>query len=60
MDSLSSQDAAFLYLENEFNHMHIAVVALFEGPAPGDRAIEEMIWGNPSGRTTRISISPIT
>lgn len=43
MDSLSSQDAAFLYLENEFNHMHIAVVALFEGPAPGDRAIEEMI-----------------
>lgn len=43
MDSLSSQDAAFLYIEDEFNHMHIAVIAVFEGPVPVGRAIEEML-----------------
>jgi WS/DGAT/MGAT family acyltransferase len=43
MDRLSFTDASFLYIENEFNHMHIAVVALFEGPPPRGDAIEEMI-----------------
>ncbi|MCO4825835.1 MAG: hypothetical protein KC451_13380, partial [Amylibacter sp.] len=43
MDSMSSQDASFLFIENEFNHMHIAVVAIFEGPAPRGQEIEEMV-----------------
>jgi diacylglycerol O-acyltransferase len=43
MDRLSFQDATFLYIENEFNHMHIAVVALFEGPPPGGDEVERMI-----------------
>jgi WS/DGAT/MGAT family acyltransferase len=43
MDRLDFQDASFLYIENEVNHMHIAVVAIFEGPPPRGREIEEMI-----------------
>jgi diacylglycerol O-acyltransferase len=43
MDHMSALDASFLYIENEFNHMHIAVVAIFEGPAPQGGEIEEMI-----------------
>lgn len=43
MDSLSPQDSSFLFIENEINHMHIAVVALFEGPPPSGDEIEEMI-----------------
>jgi diacylglycerol O-acyltransferase len=43
VDRLSSQDATFLYIENESRHMHIAVVALFDGPAPQSHEIEEMI-----------------
>jgi diacylglycerol O-acyltransferase len=43
MDRLSFQDASFLYIENENNHMHIASVALFEGPPPASHAVEEMI-----------------
>ncbi len=42
-DRLSFQDASFLYVENEVNHMHIAVVAIFEGPPPHGDEIEEMI-----------------
>lgn len=43
MDALSSLDASFLYIENEFNHMHVAVVAIFEGPPPQGEEVEEMI-----------------
>ena len=43
MDTMSAQDASFLYIENEVNHMHVAVVAIFEGPAPQGREIEEMV-----------------
>ena len=43
MDHMSSLDASFLYIENEFNHMHIAVIAVFEGPPPHGSEIEEMI-----------------
>ncbi len=42
-DRLGSQDASFLYLENEVTHMHIATVALFDGPPPQHDEIEEMI-----------------
>lgn len=43
MDTMSSLDASFLYIENEVNHMHIAVVAIFEGPPPRGDEVEEMI-----------------
>lgn len=43
MDRLSTQDASFLYIENDVNHMHIATVALFAGPPPGEQQIEQMI-----------------
>lgn len=43
MDRLSTQDASFLYIENEVNHMHIASVAIFEGPAPRNHEIENMV-----------------
>jgi diacylglycerol O-acyltransferase len=42
-DRLGPQDASFLYIENEFNHMHIASVAIFEGPAPQQDEVERMI-----------------
>ena len=43
MESLSAQDATFLYVENECNHMHIAAVAVFEGPPPAQAEIEAMV-----------------
>jgi WS/DGAT/MGAT family acyltransferase len=43
MESMSALDASFLYVENEVNHMHIAVVAIFEGPAPVGSEFEAMI-----------------
>ncbi len=43
MDPMSPLDASFLYIENEFNHMHIAVVAILEGPPPPGDEIEKMI-----------------
>jgi WS/DGAT/MGAT family acyltransferase len=43
LDRLSMQDASFLYVENEFNHMHIGSVAIFEGPPPRRDQIELMI-----------------
>jgi WS/DGAT/MGAT family acyltransferase len=43
MDRMSPQDASFLHVENEVNHMHIASVAIFEGPPPGYDAIVSMI-----------------
>jgi WS/DGAT/MGAT family acyltransferase len=43
MERLSPQDASFLYIENEINHMHIASVTIFAGPPPKGGEIEEMI-----------------
>jgi len=43
IDRLGTQDASFLYIENEFCHMHIAVVAVFDGPAPRHSEVEEMV-----------------
>ncbi len=43
MDRLSPQDASFLHVENDVNHMHIASVAIFEGPAPSYDEIAEMV-----------------
>jgi hypothetical protein len=43
MPRLSPQDASFLYLENDLNHMSIAALAIFEGPAPGRDAIDAMV-----------------
>jgi len=43
MDRLSTQDASFLYVENDVNHMHIASVAIFEGPPPRNQEIEDMV-----------------
>lgn len=34
MDRMSPLDASFLHIEDDRNHMHIASVAIFEGPAP--------------------------
>jgi diacylglycerol O-acyltransferase / wax synthase len=33
-DRLSPQDASFLHIEDSVSHMHIASVAIFEGPPP--------------------------
>lgn len=43
LDTLSSLDASFLYIENECNHMHVAVIALFEGPPPRGEEFERTI-----------------
>ena len=43
MERLSSQDAAFLHLEDEVNHMHIGSVAVFEGPPPAPALLQEML-----------------
>ena len=43
MERLSTQDASFLYVENEFNHMSIAALAIFEGPPPKQDEIESMV-----------------
>jgi diacylglycerol O-acyltransferase / wax synthase len=34
VDRLSPMDASFLHIEDDVSHMHIASVAIFEGPAP--------------------------
>ncbi len=43
MDRMSPLDASFLHVENDVNHMHIASVAIFEGPAPAYRDFLEMV-----------------
>jgi diacylglycerol O-acyltransferase len=43
MDRMSPQDASFLHVENDVNHMHIASVAIFEGPPPRTEQIVEMV-----------------
>jgi diacylglycerol O-acyltransferase len=42
---MSPQDASFLHVEDANNHMHIASVAIFEGPAPAIEDIRMMIQG---------------
>jgi len=42
-DRLGMQDASFLYIEDDSSHMHIASVAIFEGPPPHHEEVEEMI-----------------
>ena len=34
MDRMSPQDASFLHIEDDKNHMHIGSVGIFEGPPP--------------------------
>src|SRR5437879_5428400 len=34
VDRLSPLDASFLHIEDDVSHMHIASVAIFEGPPP--------------------------
>ena len=43
MDSMTALDASFLYMEDETQPMHIAVLATFEGPPPAAGEIEEML-----------------
>ena len=43
MDRMSPLDASFLHVENDVNHMHIASVAIFEGPAPRYQEIVDMV-----------------
>jgi WS/DGAT/MGAT family acyltransferase len=40
---MSPLDASFLHVENDVNHMHIASVAIFEGPAPRYQEIVDMV-----------------
>ncbi len=43
MDRMSPLDASFLHVENDVNHMHIASVAIFEGPAPSLSELADMV-----------------
>src|SRR5712692_8723511 len=45
MDRLSPLDASFLHVEDDVSHMHIASVAIFEGPAPSYEAVRGTIEG---------------
>jgi WS/DGAT/MGAT family acyltransferase len=42
-DRLSPQDASFLHIEDDVSHMHIASVAIFEGPPPPFPEIVAMV-----------------
>ena len=43
MEQLRPQDASFIYMENEFSHMSIAVLGLFDKPVPAEGEIEGFI-----------------
>ena len=43
MDRMSPLDASFLHMEDGVSHMHIASVAIFEGPAPEHADILRMV-----------------
>jgi WS/DGAT/MGAT family acyltransferase len=43
MDRLSPLDSSFLHIENGVNHMHIASVAVFEGPVPECEELQQMV-----------------
>ena len=42
-DRLSPMDASFLHIEDDVSHMHIASVAIFEGPQPPFSEIVSMV-----------------
>ncbi len=42
-DRLSPLDASFLHIEDDVSHMHIASVAIFEGPEPAFGDVVDMI-----------------
>ncbi len=42
-DRLSPLDASFLHIEDDVSHMHIASVAIFEGPQPAFQEIVAMV-----------------
>jgi diacylglycerol O-acyltransferase len=44
-DRLSPLDASFLHIEDDVTHMHIASVAIFEGPAPAYQEVVGMVQG---------------
>jgi len=43
MQRLSSQDAAFLHLEDAVSHMHIGVVGILEGPPPSYQTLADRV-----------------
>ena len=45
MDRMSPLDASFLHIEDDVSHMHIASIAMFEGPAPAYEDVVAMIRG---------------
>ena len=45
MDRMSPTDASFLHIEDGVNHMHIASVAVFEGPPPPYEELVAMVAG---------------
>jgi WS/DGAT/MGAT family acyltransferase len=45
VDRMSPQDASFLHIEDDVSHMHIASVAIFEGPEPPFADIVAMVQG---------------
>jgi len=45
MQRLSALDATFLEVEDAVSHMHIASVALFEGPSPAPEQLRAMVAG---------------
>jgi diacylglycerol O-acyltransferase / wax synthase len=45
MDRLSPQDASFLHVEDDVNHMHIGSVGVFEGPPPAYQEMCELFQG---------------
>jgi len=46
MERLSSQDAAFLHVEDAVSHMHIGVIGILEGPPPTYEALAERVRAN--------------
>jgi diacylglycerol O-acyltransferase len=45
MQSMSTLDSLFLHAENEVSHMHLGAVALFDGPAPSEGELAELVAG---------------
>src|SRR5215468_4064988 len=45
VDRLSPMDASFLHVEDAVSHMHIASVAIFEGPVPAYNEVRDAIAG---------------
>ena len=45
MDRLSTLDAEFLHLEDEQTHLHIAGLAVFQGPMPSVEEVSAQILG---------------